>query len=147
MEVVIRGIAPLSYNSKDTKKKRDYHQKIRSAFLRKYRGQVPQYSTNEELYARVYFFSSNGVTIDSDNISKPIWDSINNLVYADDRQIVMRTAMVIDVNKHPYSYIDTSEIEGNVAAELIQGLTDSDVKCLYIECGIFKEEMIKLGDC
>lgn len=146
MELVIRGIVPLSYNSKDAKRKAAYCQKIRSAFLRKYSGHVPQYPASEELYARVYFFSSDGVSVDCDNISKPIWDSVNNLVYSDDRQIVMRTATVIDVKKHPYSYIDASEIDGDVAAELMQGLTDPDVKCLYIECGTFKEEMIKLGD-
>lgn len=143
MEIVIRGLVPLSYNSKH---KAFYQNQIRSAFLRKYRGAVPTFRADEELYAKVYFFTSDGVNVDCDNISKPIWDAVNGLVYVDDRKIVMRTAAVIDVNLHPINIIDTTFIESAVAIDLIQGLTSSDVKCLYIECGKFKESMIKIGE-
>ena len=146
MELVIRGLAPLSYNSKNPKNKEAYFKKIRSAFLRKYKGNVPKFPANEELYARVYFFTSDGVNVDSDNISKPIWDAVSKLVYEDDRKIVMRTASVIDVNLHPFNIIDTSTIDGAVAADLMQGLAERDVKCLYIECGKFKEPMIEIGE-
>ena len=143
MEIVIRGLVPLSYNSRN---KALYQRQIRAAFLRKYKGAVPTFPANEELYARVYFFTSDGVTVDCDNISKPIWDAVNNLVYVDDRKIVMRTATVIDVNQHPFNIIDTSSIDGGVAADLMQCLAETDVKCLYIECGLFKESMIKIGE-
>ncbi len=143
MELVIHGLVPLSYNSKN---KAGYQKRIRSAFLRKYKGVVPTFSANEELYARVYFFTSDGVNVDCDNISKPIWDAVNSLVYVDDRKIVMRIAAVIDINQHPISIIDTSSIDGAVAADLMQGLSEVDVKCLYIECSNFKESMIKIGE-
>lgn len=143
MEIVIRGLVPLSYNSRH---KTLYQNQIRSAFLRKYRGSVPTFPPSEELYARVYFFTSDGVNVDCDNISKPIWDAVNGLVYVDDRKIVMRTAAVIDVNIHPFNIIDTSSIESAVAADLMSELASSDVKCLYIECGQFQESMIKIGE-
>lgn len=143
MEIVIRGLVPLSYNSKN---KAAYQNQICSAFLRKYKGAVPMFAPNEELYARVYFFTSDGVNVDSDNISKPIWDAVNNMVYEDDRKIVMRTAAVIDVNNHPTYRIDTSCMDGAVAADLMQGLSAADVKCLYIECGKFEDSMIKIGE-
>ena len=142
MEIVIRGLVPLSYNSRN---KKAYQARIRSAFLRRYRGHVPMFPPNEELYARVYFFTSDGINVDCDNISKPIWDAVNNLVYVDDRKIVMRTAAVIDMNSHPMGIIDASSIDSSVAADLMQGLADADVKCLYIECDVFKESMIKIG--
>ncbi len=143
MELVIRNLVPLSYNSRN---KVSYQNQIRSAFQRKYKGVVPTFHANEELYARVYFFTSDGVNVDCDNISKPIWDAVNNLVYVDDRKIVMRTAAVIDVNIHSFSIIDTSSIDSVVAADLMQGLTETNVKCLYIECSKFKESMIKIGE-
>lgn len=143
MEIVIRGLVPLSYNSRH---KALYQNQIRSAFLRKYCGAVPTFPASEELYARVYFFTSDGVNVDCDNISKPIWDAVNGLVYVDDRKIVMRTAAVVDVNLHPFNVIDTSSIESGVAADLMQELASSDVKCLYIECGEFKDSMIKIGE-
>lgn len=37
MELVIRGLVPLSYNSRSPKNKEAYFKKIRSAFLRKFR--------------------------------------------------------------------------------------------------------------
>ena len=143
MEVVIRGLVPLSYNSKN---KALYQARILSAFSRKFHGAIPMFSPDEELYARVYFFTSEGVNVDSDNISKPIWDALRNNVYADDRSIVMRTAAVIDVNRHPFSIIDASSIDGSVAADLMQELAETNVKCLYIECGVFNDEMIKIGE-
>ncbi len=146
MELVIRGLVPLSFNSKKTKNKDAYFKRIQSEFLRKFKGAVPKFPANEELYARVYFFTSSGVNVDCDNISKYIWDAVNNLVYVDDRKIVMRTAAVIDVNLHPFNIIDTSSIDSTVAADLMQGLAETDVKCLYIECGKFKESRIKIGE-
>lgn len=143
MEVVIKGLVPLSYNSRN---KAVYQNIIRAAFQRRYRGAVPCFPATEELYARVYFFTSDGVNVDADNISKPIWDAVNGIAYVDDRKIVMRTAAVVDVNTHPFNTIDTSGMSGAVAADLIQGLTETNVKCLYIECGRFNESMIKVGE-
>ena len=110
MELVIHGLVPLSYNSRNVNNKKAYSNQIRSAFLRKYKGAVPRFPADEELYARVYFFMSDGVNIDCDNISKPIWDAVRGLVYEDDRNIEFRTASVIDVNIHPFNIIDTSSI-------------------------------------
>ena len=128
MELVIRGITPLSYNSK---RKDVYQEKIRSAFLRKFKGNVPKFPTGIELYAKAFFFTSDGVNVDTDNISKPIWDALNGLLYDDDRNIVLRMASVIDVERRPIT-IDTTNIDGDVAAELIQGLAEKNVKCLYL---------------
>lgn len=52
MELVIRGVAPLSYNSK---RKDVYQKKIRSAFLQKFKGNVPKFPTGIELYAKAFF--------------------------------------------------------------------------------------------
>lgn len=145
MEIVISKLVPLSYNSKNRKNRNEYKKKIRSAFSRKYKGVVPKFPAAEELYARVYFFTNCGINVDCDNISKPIWDAVKNLIYDDDCQIILRTATVIDLKIHPVN-IDTSSIDGAVAADLMQELSEKDVKCLYIECGNFKESMIKIGE-
>jgi hypothetical protein len=142
MELVIRGITPLSYNSK---RKDVYQEKIRSAFLRKFKGNVPKFPTGIELYAKAFFFTSDGVNVDTDNISKPIWDALNGLLYDDDRNIVLRMASVIDVKRRPIT-IDTTNIDGDVAAELIQGLAEKNVKCLYLECSKFHDTMVKIGE-
>ena len=146
MEIVIKGLVPLSYNSKNKTAKAVYQKRILSAFQRKYSGAIPRFPANQELYAKVFFFTSDGVNVDADNISKPIWDAVNGVAYVDDRKIVMRTAAVIDVRTHPLNTIDTSGISGDVAANLIQNLTEKNVRCLYIECGKFEESTIKIGE-
>lgn len=142
MEIVIRGVTPKSYNSR---KKDAYQNQIQSAVKRKYRGKVPCFTADSELYARVYYFTSKGVTVDADNISKPVWDALNGLLYVDDKNIVMRTAAVIDIKKHPISKIDTKDMDSSVVVDLIQNLTEDEVQCMYIECGKFSESMIKFG--
>lgn len=142
MQIVINGLVPLSYNSRN---KNLFQSIIRSALQRKYHGVVPRFADNVELFARVYYFTSDGVTVDCDNISKPIWDALNGLLYTDDRFIVMRTAAVIDVNLHQFTTIDTSLVESDAAADLMQALAAKDVKCMFLECNQFNESMIKLG--
>lgn len=142
MEFVISNLVPLSYNSRN---KAVYQNKIRSALNRKYKGKVPMFPQGQELYGRIFFFTSDEIYVDCDNISKPIWDAINQILYMDDSQVVMRTAAIIDVNLHPIKTIDTSLIDSDVAVNLLQELTEPDVRCLYIECDIFQDSMIKIG--
>lgn len=55
-------------------------------------------------------------------------------------------ASVIDVERHPITTIDATKIDGDVAVELMQGLTDKNVKCLYLECSQFYDTMVKIGE-
>ena len=107
---------------------------------------MPKFPTGIELYAKAFFFTSDGVNVDTDNISKPIWDALNGLLYDDDCNIVLRMASVIDVERHPITTIDATKIDGDVAVELMQGLTDKNVKCLYLECSQFYDTMVKIGE-
>ena len=93
MEVVIKGLVPLSYNSRN---KAIYQNLIRAAFQRRYHGVVPCFPATDELYARVYFFTSDGVNVDADNISKPVWDAVNGMVYIDDRKIGKHALLTIN---------------------------------------------------
>lgn len=139
--IKLRKSSPVSYNSADSKKREKYKGTIIEAFSRNYRGKVPKFRRGVELYGQVYFFTSDGTDLDADNISKPVWDALIGTVYDDDKQIVQRTSTVVFTKKH-----DLIQINGDsdTSAELLQILTGNNVKCIYVECGCFKETMIEI---
>ena len=139
--IKLRKSTPVSYNSSDSKKRERYKGTIVEAFSRNYNGKVPKFRKGIELYGQVYFFTSDGTDLNADNISKPVWDALIGTIYEDDKQIVQRTSTVIYTKKH-----NLIQINGNsdTSAELLQILTGNNVKCLYVECGYFKETMIEI---
>ena len=139
--IKLRKSTPVSYNSSDSKKRERYKGTIVEAFSRNYNGKVPKFRKGIELYGQVYFFTSDGTDLDADNISKPVWDALIGTIYEDDKQIVQRTSTVIYTKKH-----NLIQINGNsdTSAELLQILTGINVKCIYVECGYFKETMIEI---
>ena len=139
--IKLRKSTPVSYNSSDSKKRERYKGTIVEAFSRNYNGKVPKFRKGIELYGQVYFFTSAGTDLDADNISKPVWDALIGTIYEDDKQIVQRTSTVIYTKKH-----NLIQINGNsdTSAELLQILTGNNVKCIYVECGYFKETMIEI---
>lgn len=139
--VQLKRSTPFSYNSNDAKKKDRYVQLIRDTFDKEYNGKVPKYQKGNELYGQVCFFTSEGTDLDADNISKPVWDALEGLVYDNDKQIVMRKSTVIYKAKH-----DLIALDGNSdrAADLLQVIQRKMVKCIYIECGHFNESMVEI---
>lgn len=139
--IKLRKSTPVSYNSSDSKKRERYKGTIVEAFSRNYNGKVPKFRKGIELYGQVFFFTSDGTDLDADNISKPVWDALIGTIFEDDKQIVQRTSTVIYTKKH-----NLIQINGNsdTSAELLQILTGNNVKCIYVECGYFKETMIEI---
>lgn len=139
--VKLEKTTPVSYNSDNPKKKEKYVQMIRDTFDKEYKGKVPKYRKGSELYGQVCFFTSEGTDLDADNISKPVWDALEGLVYDNDKQIVMRKSTVIYKAKH-----DLIALDGNSdrAADLLQVIQRKRVKCIYIECGYFNESMVEI---
>ena len=139
--VKLEKTTPVSYNSDNPKKKEKYAQMIRDTFDKEYKGKVPKYRKGSELYGQVCFFTSEGTDLDADNISKPVWDALKGVVYDDDKQIVMRTSTVVYKAKH-----DLISLNGECdrAADLLQVIQKKTVKCIYIECGYFKESMVEI---
>lgn len=50
-----------------------------------------------DIYARIYYFYSTRISIDADNISKPILDALCQRAYRDDEQVVFRISAKIDM--------------------------------------------------
>lgn len=132
---------PLSYNSCRGFKKANYKTAIKTCFT-KYN---PTHSVqNEYLYAIVYYFYNKDLHLDTDNLSKPIWDCLNGFIFHDDQQIKVRIAGSFDLSKGDYSEIDFTGLQGQIVLDLLEAF-EKEEHVVYIECGSFKPSMFKFN--
>ena len=78
---------PLSYNSCRGTKKTNYKTAL-STSLAIYN---PSHAIlSGDLYATIYYFFSTNLDLDADNLSKPVLDCLNGVLFNDDKQIKMQ---------------------------------------------------------
>ncbi|MFN8298325.1 MAG: RusA family crossover junction endodeoxyribonuclease [Chitinophagales bacterium] len=132
---------PLSYNSCRGTKKLNYKSAIEASFL--------SYNTthtllSDDLYATIYYFFNKNLDLDTDNISKPLWDCLNGFLFNDDQQIKIRIAGSFDLTKGDYSVIDLTGLQGKLILDLLDAFENED-HIVYVECGKFKPSMYKFN--
>jgi len=128
---------PNSYNSNKGKKKIRYKEMLKEALEQYY----PTYNINDnKMYGIVYYFYKEDLDYDTDNISKPIWDSLVGELFEDDKQIVYRIAGSSNLIEDDFSIIDISD----KALDLLDAI-DNENHILYIECGDFNSSMLKFN--
>lgn len=120
---------PESYNA-DSKKKKIYQKHIASTYERYYDGMI----SVGDLYACVYYFYKDNVGLDSDNISKPIWDALNRHGYTDDNQIKIRCSVSYNLLEHDMLDFDQTLIEGDLLYDLLDSIMEND-HTLLIQVG------------
>ncbi|MFW5658404.1 MAG: RusA family crossover junction endodeoxyribonuclease [Bacteroidota bacterium] len=77
-----------------------------------------------------YFPPNNGKQVgDADNIAKPLWDSLEGVLYKDDRILQLRTAGVFTANELYFD--EEGEIDSSVLQQ-IQSLLKQDTGTVYI---------------
>ncbi len=132
---------PLSYNSCKGTKKDNYRNVIQNALV----SYNPEHTLmTGEIYATIYYFFNKNLNLDTDNLSKPVWDSLNDFLYNDDQQIRIRIAGSFDLTKEDYSIIDLSDLQGDLIVDLLDSFDNED-HVVYIECGNYKPSLIKFN--
>jgi Holliday junction resolvase RusA-like endonuclease len=134
---------PHSYNSwKGTSQKGQNYKNALHQALHFYNSVVEISSQN--VYVLVYYFYKEYLGIDADNISKPIVDCLQDVLYANDKQVEMRIAVASDLNISSFKQIDFSRFSPQIASDLVQAFEDS-LHILYIECGNYDESMLQFN--
>lgn len=132
---------PNSYNSNKGSKRIKYKQILKEALETYY----PIYDiSSDKMYGLVYYFYKEDLDYDTDNISKPIWDSLAGELFADDKQIVYRTASSYNLLEEDFNVIDISGLDADKAVNLIEAI-DNENHIIYVECGKFTPSMIKFN--
>ena len=98
----------------------------------------------DDLYGVVYYFQKKITGTDADNISKPIWDCLKNILYKDDKQIKLRIAGIIDISKGDLNIFDFTNIRSEIMYELLDAFDQAD-HFIYVECGKLDSSMYKFN--
>lgn len=116
---------------------------IANCCKRRYRGKLSPY-TSGQLYGLAYYFFRENLSLDADNLSKPIWDALNGVAYTDDGQIVTRVINAINLNENEISMIDFTGIDGRLLSDLVAAAYE-EKHLVYVECGIVNKNMWKFN--
>lgn len=141
MNAFLCNFIPRSVNS-SPRTKMAYYQSLRYSYA-KYVGNSPLLA--EELYGVVYYFYRGRNDLDADNLSKPIWDALNNSAYVDDKLIRLRCSGLFDLESEDISILDLSTMPDIVLNDFIDMINNKEKHILYIELGSFDHDMLKLG--
>ena len=88
------------------------------------------------MYGRIIWLRRHEVSIDVDNIAKPILDALKGVVFEDDALISQCLVTRIDINAKPDFTIVDAGAPGQSYQELIDLLADIQVDdILYVEIG------------
>jgi hypothetical protein len=138
MYAFISNIRPCSVRAKATER---FKRAIREAFKSYYPS--TDFVSND-LYGIVYYFHKKHNQLDADNLSKPIWDALEGILYEDDSIIKYRSAGIFDLRSSGLEILDITLIPEHVAYDFLERLNDSD-HILYIEVGNLDYSMFKFG--
>lgn len=117
-----------------------YKDRILQAFL-KY---VPSpEKADAPLYGLVYYFHNVKTETDADNISKPVWDSLEGSAFADDRVIRLRIAGVYDLSAG-IGELDVTRMPDAVLADFYDMIGSND-HVVYVEFGSLRDSMYRFG--
>jgi Holliday junction resolvase RusA-like endonuclease len=96
------------------------------------------------LYGIVYYFHRVPTELDADNLSKPIWDSLEGLLYNDDKIIKLRYSGVYDLRSSAIEVLDITKIPEFVIDEFVECVSSAS-HLLYIELGKLDYKMYQFG--
>ena len=134
---------PKTFNSWDNKKKQTYRPSVETSFKRFNPDFNRILEKNTDLYGIVCYFFKKDVGTDADNISKPLWDCLENVLFEDDHQIKLRIAACFPISKG-INVLDFSNLTGEILGELLEAIDNYD-HVVYVECGFLDNSMFKFG--
>lgn len=143
--LLIRPKQPPSINSFNTQKRRRFATELQAAFKVFHGDAATRLSGN--LYGIIYYFHrevKKGNQVDADNISKPVWDSLKDVIYADDAQIKLRIAGTYDLTENYYENLNVRNLSQRIQDELNEAF-ENEGHILYIECGSLEDKMYQFN--
>lgn len=99
------------------------------------------------LQAKVFYIHRVPDLKDADNISKPLWDSLNNHAYQDDEQIKYLETLKIDVNTFDILELDLTNIDSDDFSKIVDFVLDPSSptqRILYVCVSDFESKKVRL---
>ena len=100
---------------------------------------------DDELYGIAYYFHKKKTEIDADNLSKPIWDALETLLYKDDKIIKLRYTGIYDI-KNDVRKLNITKMPTNVFRDFLNLIDNNQIEHLiYIELGKLNNSLYIIG--
>lgn len=101
---------------------------------------------DEYLQAKVFYIHRVPDYKDADNISKPLWDCLNNHAYKDDKQIKYIETLKINVTTTDIFELDTTTIEDGDYQKLLDfifDITSTKERMLYVDVSEYQSKNVR----
>ncbi|NQU05024.1 MAG: RusA family crossover junction endodeoxyribonuclease [Calditrichaeota bacterium] len=112
--------------------------------MNRFNQNIIQFENTEELYGVVYYFHRNRTDLDADNISKPVWDCLQSILFSNDLQVKLRMAGVVDISYGKYWELSETLYETGLNEEF-EHFFENRNHIVYIECGRLKPDMFQFN--
>jgi len=146
----VSNIKPISYNVAHGKTKQDYKSKLSKRFKKHYAhlySGLPTIDSN--LRSRIVYLHHNlpgNESPDVDNLSKPIVDAFNGVIYSDDKQIKSRSADEYELDELKFITVDYSSMPYNIAFDLHTFITNKEQHIILFSVSNNQYKDIKIGE-
>ena len=87
-----------------------------------------------------------GNTPDADNLSKPFIDAFCGIIYVDDKQIIRRTADILELKDFDFMTVDATDMPLEVYEDFEHFYSAKEKSILFFEVGDFLSAQIKIGE-
>lgn len=142
MHAFLCNYAPRSVQAKNKAQKETYYRSLVNAY-RKYHPDVT--ISESSLYGFVYYFHRVKTQLDSDNLSKPIWDALKGTAFNDDLQIRFRSAGLFNLGTEKVDELDLTNMPDYIFDDFLEMIDSDHSHILYVEFGEFTYDLIRFG--
>jgi CTP:phosphocholine cytidylyltransferase-like protein len=146
---VAENVTPLSQNNRSSAKLARLRNDLMNAHNLKY-GHETMIQHSGNLEAKVFYLHSVFDFKDADNISKPLWDSLNNYAYVDDKQIKYLETLKIQIDKNNHGDIlelDLTNIDNDDLSKVVDFMLNPaspTKRILYVCVSDFESKKVRL---
>ncbi len=101
----------------------------------------------DDLEAKVFYIHAVSDYKDADNISKPLWDSLNNYAYDDDNQIKYLETLKIHTKTQDILELDLTNIDSEDFTQIVDFLlnpANTVKRILYVCVSDFESKKVRL---
>jgi Holliday junction resolvase RusA-like endonuclease len=153
LSFIAKNVNPLSQNNRSLALIARLSADLVTAHNQKYllpNMQLPRTQGNyilEELAVKAFYIHKVKDKKDADNISKPLWDSLNKCVYKDDNQIKYLETLKIKMDMHPdIIHLDLTNIDSTDFVDLVDFVLNPNNpldRMLYISISDYESKNVR----
>lgn len=138
---------PLSHNQKgkNDKYKEAFRNEFRLLYAHLYEGLPIKTKTLQSNIVYIHQLRQ-GCVPDVDNLSKPIVDAFTGVIYEDDKQIIRRSANIIELKDFDFVAVDATNMPVEILDAFENYYENKESNIIYFEVGEFDASQIRIGE-